>query len=183
MHSQRFQSPYTPKVADPPQQSAEHRPVFPRPNPARTYCSGQTSAKVRTGSRRPYHTDFQHVGSAAKGSPLVRSPNKEYSAGTCHILRETPELMREKQEEFLRAVLYSCKVAGSAVGMKPTSPHLHPCESPRGPVSPLTLGEAEDYFTTEIRLATMTPTMGSGVVSARSLRMSVKEMSKDGRKS
>jgi hypothetical protein len=91
-------------------------------------------------------------------------------------------LMRKKQDEFLRAVRTSSEVATSAVATKPSSPRLHPCDSPWGAVSPLTLGEAGDYFYTEVRLATMTPTMSPGSVSAKSLPMSAKETSNDGTK-
>jgi hypothetical protein len=183
MHSQRFQIAYTPKIANPPQQPAAHRPVILRSDPARTDCSGKTFGTVHSASRRRYHPGFQYDSSAAKGWPSVGSPNKDYGTGTHPILRETPELMREKQEEFIRAVRFQCKMAASAVSLRPISPHLHPCDSPKGPVSPLTLGEARDYFSKEAQLAAMTPTMGSGVVSAKNLLTSVNEQPKDGQKS
>jgi hypothetical protein len=183
MHSQRFQIAYTPQIANPPQQRAARRPVILQSDPARTDCSGKTLGTVRSASRRRYHTGSQHVSSAAKGWPSVGSPNKDYGPGTYPILRETPELMREKQEEFIRAVRFQCKIAVSAVSMRPISPHLHPCDSPKGAVSPLTLGEARDYFSTEAQLAAMPPTMGSGVVSAKNLPTSVNEKPQDGQKS
>jgi hypothetical protein len=169
MRSQHFQSQYTPKTADPPQQPAARRPVFPRSNLTQTDSSSQTSEKARIDSRRRYHADFQHDSSAPKEWPLVRNRNGEYGAGTHPVLCEMPEFMREKQEG-----------AALVVGMNPTPPHLHPCDSPREAVSPLTLEEARDYFCTEARLATMTPTMGSSVVSGKGLRTSVKEKSKEG---
>ena len=183
MQSQRFQIPYTPKIADSPQQPAARRPVILQSYPARTDCPGKTLGTLHSTSRRGYHTGSQHVSSAAKGWPSVGSPNKNYGPGTYPILRETPELMRERQEEFIRAVRFQCKIAASAVSMRPLSPRLHPCDSPKGAVSPLTLGEARDYFSTEAQLAEMPPTMGSGVVSAKNLPTSVNEKPKDGQKS
>lgn len=40
----------------------------------------------------------------------------------------------------------SAKIAASSMGVKPGAPRLDPLGSPKGPVTPLELEEASDYF-------------------------------------
>jgi len=54
--------------------------------------------------------------------------------------------MREKQKEFLERAQLSSKIAASSMGIKPGGPRLDPLGSPKGPVTPLELDEAADYF-------------------------------------
>jgi len=54
--------------------------------------------------------------------------------------------MREKQREFLERAHLSSKIAASSMGVKPGAPRLDPLGSPKGPVTPLALEEAGDYF-------------------------------------
>ncbi len=54
--------------------------------------------------------------------------------------------MREKQREFLERAHLSSKIAASSMGVKPGAPRLDPLGSPKGPVTPLALDEAGDYF-------------------------------------
>jgi hypothetical protein len=59
---------------------------------------------------------------------------------------ESPRLMREKQREFLERAHLSAKIAASSLSIKPGAPRLDPLGSPKGPVTPLALGEGDDYF-------------------------------------
>jgi len=145
MYSQQFQSQRTHKPADPLQQPFAHRSSFPRPDLEPTDGSDQVSRRSGWGSRTHYYTNAQHDDLAAKGWHSVRNPNNENDASRYHTTRETPELMRKKQEELLRAARVSSELAASVEG-KPTSPQLHPCQSPKGAVTPLTLGQAEDHI-------------------------------------
>ena len=169
MHSHHFQSLYTPKTTDSRQRSTTGRPDFLRSDPERTDCSDYTCRKAGKGSRRCHHADFRHDDSAAKRWASVRNSNNDSDSRTHPILRETPQLMRKKQEEFLRAVRLSCEKAASDVGIKPASPRLHPCDSPKGAVSPLSLGESGDYFNKDVRLMTMASTTDSSVESTKNL--------------
>ncbi|KAK5074722.1 hypothetical protein LTR64_000927 [Lithohypha guttulata] len=59
---------------------------------------------------------------------------------------ESPRLLREKHREFLEKAKLSSKLAASPHSDKPDAPRLDPLGSPKGPVTPLALEEAGDYF-------------------------------------
>ena len=55
-------------------------------------------------------------------------------------------MLRERQRELIERAKTSSKIAASPMGVKPDAPRLDPLGSPKGPVTPLALEEASDYF-------------------------------------
>lgn len=131
-------------------------------------CSSQATQEAGS-SRTHHHGDTRDDGSIAEGSRSVRSSNTDADAKTHKTLRQPPQFIRKKHEEFLLAARASSAFVTSATGTKPTSPELFPCNSPGGTVTPLTLTEAGDYFTGEVPLAAMAPAVRSDIVSTRRL--------------
>lgn len=76
--------------------------------------------------------------------------------------------MSRKSRAFLETVNLSSAQAVAQNG-KPTSPRLEPLHSPRGPVTPLALGEEEpgDYFAIKAT-SKPSPAGSPGALSARS---------------
>jgi len=95
---------------------------------------------------RFHPANFSHGDSPATPSSTTQSPAITVNRVTEPIVLESPRLMREKQREFLERANLSSKIAASAMGIKPGSPRLDPLGSPKGPVTPLALEEANDYF-------------------------------------
>lgn len=54
--------------------------------------------------------------------------------------------MKERQRELIDREKMSSRIAASPQGIKPDAPRLDPLGSPKGPVTPLALEEAGDYF-------------------------------------
>lgn len=54
--------------------------------------------------------------------------------------------MKERQRELIDRENLSSRIAASPQGIKPDAPRLDPLGSPKGPVTPLALEEASDYF-------------------------------------
>lgn len=74
--------------------------------------------------------------------------------------------MSRKNREFLDTTAAVSVQAGSTTS-KPTSPRLEPLGSPRGPVTPLVLEDANDYFTVK-GAGKPSPAGSPGAVSHRS---------------
>lgn len=85
--------------------------------------------------------------------------------------------MREKQREFLERAHLVSKIAASSMGIKPGAPRLDPLGSPKGPVTPLALEEADDYFQVA-GAGKISPAASPGPRSPRSDVSSDKEESK-----
>ena len=83
---------------------------------------------------------------AATPSFTVQSPALTLDRLTEPVVLESPRLMREKQREFLERAHLSATIAASSMGVKPGAPRLDPLGSPKGPVTPMALEEAHDYF-------------------------------------
>lgn len=95
---------------------------------------------------RFHPANFNNLDSPATPSSAVQSPAIGITRVTQPVQMESPRLMREKQREFLERAHLSSKVAASSMGIKPGAPRLDPLGSPKGPVTPLALEEAGDYF-------------------------------------
>ena len=116
-----------------------------------------------------YHPGAQQNDLAATPASPVQSPAASSHRVAQPIHLESPRLMREKQRELLEQARLSSKLAASPLGLKPGSPRLDPLGSPKGPVTPLALEQAGDYF--QIARASKGSTAGSpGARSSRSDR-------------
>lgn len=130
---------------------------------------------------RFHPANFSHFDSPATPSSTVQSPAITINRVTQPVQLESPRLMREKQREFLERAHLSSKIAASSFSSKPGAPRLDPLGSPKGPVTPLALEEAGDYF--QIAGAgKISPAVSPGGRSARSDTASDKEDSQQKKK-
>jgi len=138
---------YTPTSPLSPRFPNSHRPLSPQPSRARAGQHGrQASRNLHMSLPRFHPGNFPNLDSPATPSSTVQSPAITLNRVTQPIQQESPRLMREKQREFLERAHLSSKIAASSMGVKPGAPRLDPLGSPKGPVTPLALEEAGDYF-------------------------------------
>ncbi|EXJ94925.1 hypothetical protein A1O1_00043 [Capronia coronata CBS 617.96] len=129
---------------------------------------------------RFHPSNFNNLDSPATPSSTVQSPAISITRVTQPLQLESPRLMREKQREFLERAHLSSKIAASSMGVKPGAPRLDPLGSPKGPVTPLALEEAGDYFQV-VGAGKVSPAASPGGRSPRS-DMSDKEESQKHKK-
>ena len=142
--SMQMESRYTPTSPLSPKLTGSQRPLSPQPA-KRTVHSRQTSRNLHMTLPR-FHPSNYGYGTAATPSSAVQSPAITLNRVNQPVQLESPRMMREKHREFLDSVMLSSKTAASPFGQKPGSPRLDPLGSPKGPVTPLALEEAGDYF-------------------------------------
>ncbi|KIW49300.1 hypothetical protein PV05_10993 [Exophiala xenobiotica] len=147
MNSESFSGRYTPTSPLSPRLPQGHRPLSPQPSRSRTAQHGrQASRNMHMNLPRFHPANFTNLDSPATPSSAVQSPAITINRVVPPIQLESPRLMREKQREFLERAHLSSKIAASSMGVKPGAPRLDPLGSPKGPVTPLALDEAGDYF-------------------------------------
>ena len=140
-----MQSRYTPTSPLSPKLSGGHRPLSPQPTKPRAIHARQPSRNLHMTLPRYHPSNFGHD-AAATLSSTVQSPAITLNRVTQPIQLDSPRMMREKHREFLDSVRLSSKTAASPFSQKPGSPRLDPLGSPKGPVTPLALEDASDYF-------------------------------------
>ncbi|KAI1611381.1 hypothetical protein EDD37DRAFT_650853 [Exophiala viscosa] len=146
MGADSFSGRYTPTSPLSPRPPSSHGPLAPQPSRPRAQHGRQASRNLHMNLPRFHPANFPHLDSPAMPSSTVQSPAITLNRVTAPVLPESPRLMREKQREFLERANLSSKIAASSMGVKPGSPRLDPLGSPKGPVTPLALDEAGDYF-------------------------------------
>ena len=166
---------YTPTSPLSPQLSDSHRPLSPQSTKPRSGHARHSSRNLHMTLPRYHPANFGH-GSAATQSSAVQSPPITLNRVTQPIQLESPRTMREKHREFLDSVRLSSKTAASPFSQKPGSPRLDPLGSPKGPVTPLALEEASDYFAVA-GAGKRSPAASPGARSSRSDGSSGKEES------
>lgn len=111
-----------------------------------------------------YHpSNFAQVDAASSQTPQIT-----YTRAPAPVpaVIESPRLLREKHREFLEKTKLSSKLAASSMSAKPDAPRLDPLGSPKGPVTPLALEEAGDYFSVA-GAGTVSPVGSPGARSPR----------------
>lgn len=149
MHSSdTYPGRYTPTSPLSPRLPTSHQPMSPQPTRPRPTTHGRPSSRnMQMNIPRFHPSNFNNLDSAAGMPPSgVQSPTITLNRITQPLQLESPRLMREKQKEFLERAQLSSKIAASSMGVKPGNPRLDPLGSPKGPVTPLELDEAADYF-------------------------------------
>ena len=167
--SMQMESRYTPTSPLSPKLSGSNRLLSPQPTKPRTNHARQLSRNLP----RYHPSNFGH-GAAAGPSSTVQSPAITLNRVNQPIHLESPRMMREMHREFLNSVRLTSKTAASPFSQKPGSPRLHPLGSPKGPVTPLALEEASDYFAVA-GTGKRSPTCSPGAPSACSDASSGKE--------
>ncbi|KIX05723.1 uncharacterized protein Z518_03695 [Rhinocladiella mackenziei CBS 650.93] len=156
-------------------------PLSPRPptghQPRSTQHGRQPPRNMHMSLPRFHPANFNHLDPPATPSSTIQSPAITLNRVTQPVQMESPRLMREKQREFLERAHLSSKIAASSTGIKPGAPRLDPLGSPKGPVTPLTLEDAGDYFQVA-RAGKASPAASPGPRSPRSDAPSDKEESK-----
>jgi hypothetical protein len=95
----------------------------------------------------PKYHPLQYQKQRDMSAPNVSSSHNPIITYTKHSCStESPRLMKERQRELIDKAKMSSRIAASPHGMKPHAPRLDPLGSPKGPVTPLALEEAGDYF-------------------------------------
>jgi len=145
MGADSFSGRYTPTSPLSPRPPSSHGPLAAQPPRPRAQHGRQASRNLHMNLPRFHPANFAHLDSPATPSSTVQSPAITLNRVTAPVAPESPRLMREKQREFLERANLSSKIAASSMGVKPGSPRLDPLGSP-GPVTPLALDEAGDYF-------------------------------------
>ena len=147
MNPEQFSGRYTPTSPLSPRLPGNHRPMSPQPSRPRTVQhSRQGSRNMHMSLPRFHPANFSNLDSPATPSSAVQSPAITINRVAPPTQLESPRLMREKQREFLERAHLSATIAASSMGVKPGAPRLDPLGSPKGPVTPLALDEAGDYF-------------------------------------
>ena len=147
MNPDGYSGRYTPTSPLSPRLHHHQQPLSPQASRSRSgQHARQTSRNMHLMLPRFHPANFSHADSPASPSSTVQSPAVTVNRVTEPVVLESPRLMREKQREFLERANLSSKIAASAMGTKPGSPRLDPLGSPKGPVTPLALEEADDYF-------------------------------------
>ncbi|KIV98239.1 hypothetical protein PV10_01907 [Exophiala mesophila] len=148
MHSSEgYSARYTPTSPLSPRLPSTHHPMSHQSSRARPPPHGrQASRNMHMTLPRFHPSNFNHLDAPATPTSTVTSPAITVNRVNQPIQIESPRLMREKQREFLERTHLSSKVAASSMGIKPGGPRLDPLGSPKGPVTPLELDEAIDYF-------------------------------------
>lgn len=148
MHSSdTYSSRYTPTSPLSPRLPTSQQPLSPQTTRVRSAQHGRQGTRNMHMSLPRFHpANFSHLDSPATPSSVVQSPALTSTRVTQPVQIESPRLMREKQREFLERAHLSSKIAASSMGIKPGGPRLDPLGSPKGPVTPLELDEAIDYF-------------------------------------
>lgn len=106
----------------------------------------QASRTTQSGLGRFHPSNFSQPELVPSSSTNMNAPQITYSRAPPTLPVESPRLMREKHREFLEKAKLSSKLAASPLAIKPDAPRLDPLGSPKGPVTPLALEEAHDYF-------------------------------------
>ncbi|KIW45609.1 uncharacterized protein PV06_03987 [Exophiala oligosperma] len=182
MNPEPFSSRYTPTSPLSPRLPANHRPMSPQPARSRTVQHGRQGSRNMHMSLPRFHpSNFTNLDSPATPTSAVQSPAITINRVTPPMQLESPRLMREKQREFLERAHLSAKIAASSMGVKPGAPRLDPLGSPKGPVTPLALDEAGDYFQVA-GAGKISPAGSPGARSPRSDVSSDKEDSKNSNK-
>lgn len=148
MHpSDSYSGRYTPTSPLSPRLPANQQPMSPQSSRMRQTPHGrQGSRNMHMTLPRFHPSNFNHLDAPATPTSSVTSPAITVNRVTQPVQIESPRLMREKQREFLERAHLSSKIAASSMGVKPGGPRLDPLGSPKGPVTPLELDEAIDYF-------------------------------------
>ena len=128
-------------------------PLSPKPSP-QSNLSPQSSSRrgnhgrhaSRSGVGRFHPSNYKQADVLPSSSTGMHPPQMTLPRAPPAIIIESPRLMREKQREFLEKTKLSSKIAASSLSVKPDAPRLDPLGSPKGPVTPLELEEATDYF-------------------------------------
>jgi hypothetical protein len=145
--SDTYSGRYTPTSPLSPRLPTSHQPLSPQPTRPRSSQHGRPASRNMHMSLPRFHpANFSHLDSPATPSSAIQSPAITLNRVTQPLQIESPRLMREKQKEFLERAQLSSKIAASSMGIKPGGPRLDPLGSPKGPVTPLELDEAADYF-------------------------------------
>ncbi|KEF57852.1 uncharacterized protein A1O9_05773, partial [Exophiala aquamarina CBS 119918] len=138
---------YTPTSPLSPRLPTSHQPLSPQPTRPRSTQHARPAARHMHMTLPRFHpANFNQLDSPATPSSTTQSPAITVNRVTQPLQAESPRLMREKQKEFLERAQLSSKIAASSMGIKPGGPRLDPLGSPKGPVTPLELDEAADYF-------------------------------------
>jgi len=112
--------------------------------------------------------------SQAEGAPVGGAPQITYTRAPLPNQVESPRLLRQKHREFLQQAQLSSKLAASPLSSKPDAPRLDPLGSPKGPVTPLELEEAGDYFSSA-GAGKVSPAASPGTRSPRAASVSSDE--------
>lgn len=147
MNTDTYSGRYTPTSPLSPRLPANQQPFSSQSSRSRSTQHGrQASRNMHMSLPRFHPSNFNHLDSPATPSSTVQSPAIGINRVTQPVQLESPRLMREKQREFLERAHLSSKIAASSFSPKPGAPRLDPLGSPKGPVTPLELEEAGDYF-------------------------------------
>lgn len=131
----------------------------------------QASRNIPSGLGRFHPSNFSQPDSVPSSSAAMQAPQITYSRAPPTVLVESPRLLREKHREFLEKAKLSSKLAASPLAIKPDAPRLDPLGSPKGPVTPLALEEANDYFSVA-GAGRISPAASPGTRSPRSRSVS-----------
>ena len=147
MNSDGYSGRYQPTSPLSPRFPAGQQPLSPPPTRTRQGKHARKSSRNMNVSLPLFHPgNFLHRDDAGTPSSAVQSPSILLNRVTEPTRPESPRLMREKQREFLERASLSAKLAASSMSIKPGAPRLDPLGSPKGLVTPLALGEGDDYF-------------------------------------
>lgn len=147
MYSEQVPGRYVPTSPLSPRLSSQQRPLSPQPGRSRIGHFRQSSRPMQNNLPRYHPASFLNNDD---GMETPRSPSPNHAHGARHRSQQTLEMMRERQRELIDRARMSSKIAASPMGVKPNSPRLDPLGSPKGPVTPLALEEAQDYFSTAV---------------------------------
>lgn len=179
MNPDAYTNRYTPTSPLSPRLPASYQPIAPPPSRPRSAQHGRKASRNMHMNLPRFHpANFHNLDSPASPSSTVQSPAITLTRVNQPVQMESPRLMREKQREFLERAHLSSKIAASAMGVKPGSPRLDPLGSPKGPVTPLALEEAGDYFQV-VGAGKVSPAASPGTRSPRSDGSSDKEESQN----
>ena len=149
MHGDRGTSYYTPTSPLSPNMNPSARPISPQPSRPRASFSPKSSKPMRIGNLPRFHpavyqspnqTPDTGSGPRSATSPLLKPGNAQN-----RLSADSPRLMRQYQRELLARADISSRMAASPYAAKPNAPRIDPADSP-GPVTPLELENAGDYF-------------------------------------
>lgn len=120
----------------------------PQNSPRRGNHGRQFSRNMQLNLGRYHPSNFPQSNGPSEGSYAMQGPQITHARAPPPMQIESPRLMREKHREFIEKARLSSKLAASPQSVKPEAPRLDPLGSPKGPVTPLALEEAGDYFST-----------------------------------